>query len=304
MKPYYQDDAVTLYHGDCLAVMESLRSGLRGHKGCQCGHPRDRHCTDPDSKCLAPVAVLESPPRLCGCSRYQRKSVDPLAHIVVTSPPYNMGVTAGGNGRGIYRTSKTGKGSRFYDGYENYDDAMDPAEYDAWQRECLAAMWHLIPEDGAIFWNHRQRVEHGRARLPLGLDFPIPLRQILTWDRGSAIAPNLRHFAIVAEWVFLFAKPEFALCDHAASGRGDIWRLGLDNERLGHPAPFPESLPMRAIASVGARSLLDPFSGSGTSLAAAKRAGIKSVGIEMSERYCEIAAKRLAQDVLDFGGVA
>ena len=171
------------------------------------------------------------------------------AHIVVTSPPYNMGLTPGGNGRGMYRPGPSGsrKGGRFGDGYGQFNDALPQAEYDDWQRRILGLLWQVIPDDGAIFYNHRQRVEHGKVRLPLGMDFGIPLRQIITWDRGTAIGPNLRLFATVAEWIFLFAKPEFRLVDHAASGRGDIWRLGMAQDDYGHPAPFPLSLPLRAL---------------------------------------------------------
>jgi len=218
------------------------------------------------------------------------------AHIVVTSPPYNMGLTPGGNGRGMYRPGASRKGGRFRDGYGQFNDAMPQEEYDDWQRRVLGLLWQCIPDDGAIFYNHRQRVEHGKARLPLGLDFGIPLRQIITWDRGTAIGPNLRHFATVAEWIFLFAKPGFRLVDHAASGRGDVWRLGMAQEDYGHPAPFPLSLPLRALEASGARSVMDPFAGTGTTLVAAKRLGIPAIGIEQDVRYCEVIAGRLGLD--------
>jgi site-specific DNA-methyltransferase (adenine-specific) len=226
-------------------------------------------------------------------------SEDVSAQIVVTSPPYNMGLKPGGNGRGMYRPGASGsKGTRFRDGYGEHDDAMPQDQYDSLHRRILGLLWQMIPEDGAIFWNHRQRIEHGVARLPLGMDFGIPLRQIITWDRGTGIAPNLRHFTPVAEWVFLFAKPEFKLADHARSGFGDIWRLGMARKDFGHPAPFPESLPLRAIDSCGARSVLDPFAGSGTTLVAARRLGIPATGIELSRPYCDAAVQRLAQDSL------
>lgn len=86
----------------------------------------------------------------------------------------------------------------------------------------------------------------------------------------------------------------------------NVWRMQPEQRRDGHPAPFPDDLPSRCIrlSAFPGELVVDPFAGSGTTLLAARALGRKAVGIEMSERYCEIAAGRLSQSVLDFGGVA
>ncbi len=63
-------------------------------------------------------------------------------------------------------------------------------------------------------------------------------------------------------------------------------------------APFPLKLARLAVNTTDAEVVLDPFMGSGTTLRAAKDCGRRAIGIEMDERYCEIAAKRMGQEVL------
>jgi site-specific DNA-methyltransferase (adenine-specific) len=221
--------------------------------------------------------------------------------IVVTSPPYNMGLVPGGNGRGMYRPGASNKAGRFREGYGAHDDAMEQTAYDEWQRDVLAECWRVARY--AVFYNHRPRVEHGILRDPLGNDFGIPLRQRIIWNRGTGIDVNLRAFCTRGEYIYLFAKPEFSLVNHAASGMGDVWDLGIEYGVKGHPAPFPVSLPTRCIQATGAESVLDPFCGSGTTLRAAADLGIKGVGIDSYEPYLALAVSRLAQVSL-FGGAA
>lgn len=75
---------------------------------------------------------------------------------------------------------------------------------------------------------------------------------------------------------------------------------GVADPKCGHPCPKPvEWLHwLVGLASSDGETVLDPFMGSGTTLRAAKDLGRRAIGIEISEEYCEIAAKRLRQEVL------
>jgi modification methylase len=164
-----------------------------------------------------------------------------------------------------------------------------------WQRDVLSLAWATLTDDGAIFFQHKPIAKGNETRLPLEL-IPegVPLRQIVVWDRGSGFQRTHWHYVPRQEWVMILAKPAFRL---STLNVDDVWPITPETGTE-HPTPFPLKLASRAIATTHAQVVLDPFMGSGTTLRAAKDLGRKAIGIELSERYCEIAAKRLAQEVL------
>jgi site-specific DNA-methyltransferase (adenine-specific) len=89
---------------------------------------------------------------------------------------------------------------------------------------------------------------------------------------------------------------------HGVYCKRDTTLQGESDVRL-HPTQKPLGIMKWCIGFVKGRLLADPFMGSGTTLEAAKALGRKAIGIEIEERYCEIAANRLRQSVLDFGPI-
>ena len=227
--------------------------------------------------------------------------------LVFTSPPYNLG----GKTNSDLRKSRPRRESRWgypsaplADGYGVHGDAMPRPEYVAWQRRVLAACWALLSDAGAIYYNHKPLIRDKKLVLPLECNPDLPLRQIVLWDRGGGFNFATSHYCPTVEWILVIAKPEFALRDQSASKAGDLWRVDPE-QGTPHPAPFPLKLPLKAIGTTSAQTILDPFAGWGTTLLAAKLHGRRAVGIEIEERFCEMAADRLSQETLPlFGEVA
>lgn len=229
---------------------------------------------------------------ICGDAVTEMKKFpDGFFDLIVTSPPYNL-KNSTGNGM------KDGRGGKWQNaalvnGYATYDDNMPYDKYIKWQRDCLTEMLRLIPEDGAIFYNHKWRVQGGLIQDRHEIVEGFPVRQIIIWKRKGGINFNAGYFLPTYEVIYLIAKPKFKLVPKANSV-GDIWEFTQEMKNE-HPAPFPIALIERIIGSTYAKKVLDPFMGSGTTAIAAINLERNFVGIEISEKYCELSKKRLQE---------
>lgn len=209
--------------------------------------------------------------------------------LVVTSPPYNIRNSVG---NGFKSTSFKWKNAVLRNGYSHHDDCMPHEEYVVWQRQCLTEMWRVLADDGAIFYNHKWRVQSGRLQERADILAGFPVRQIIIWKRKGGINFNAGYFLPTYEVIYLIAKPKFKLAPKA-NAYGDVWDIVQERDNP-HPAPFPLALAKRCVQSTQAKVVLDPFIGSGTTALACKAEARNFIGIELSPDYCAIANQRLA----------
>lgn len=233
---------------------------------------------------------------ICGDALTEMKKMkSESVDLIITSPPYNLRNSTGG-----WANGKKGKSSRWsnadmVEGYDNYDDNIPMEEYNEWQHECLEEMLRLIPENGAIFYNHKWRVQNGIIQDRHEILQGLPVRQIIIWQRAGGINFNDGYFVPTYEVIYMIAKPGFKLVPQMNKW-GDVWRFNQDSDN-DHPAPFPIDLPERIILSTDAKTVFDPFVGSGTTCVAAKKLGREYLGVDISPKYCEMARDRLDKTV-------
>ena len=221
-----------------------------------------------------------------------------LVQLALTSPPYNIRKSSG-NGM---RRGPSGKWptAKLQEGYEAHGDDMPEDQYIQWQRQVIAAILDLLPPEGALFYNHKRRIQGGFLQDRDAIVAGFPVRQIIVWDRMGGMNHNPGYFIPAHELLYLIAKPKFSL---SAEGKtfSDVWRIPPDRNNP-HPAPFPLELAKRVIASTDAAVVLDPFLGSGTTGLAAVSLGRRFIGIDSSPHYCRMARARIRDGVFSKKG--
>lgn len=228
---------------------------------------------------------------VCGdCLEVMKQLPEKSIDVIITSPPYNL-LNSTGNGLKLNTHTGKWKNAAIKEGYNQYNDNMPYRDYVEWQKKCVAEMVRIIKDDGAIFYNNKNRVQNGliQDRGEIVRDFP--LRQVIIWKRRGAINFNPGYFLPTTEQIYLICRKGFKLAK-GANKFTDVWEIKQEMNNP-HPAPFPEELIDRIIQSTTGKLILDPFGGSGTTAVSALKDGRDFILIEQSKKYCELAKNRL-----------
>ena len=241
MTPYYEEDGITIYHGDVLDV---LTAGVG---------PFDSVITDPP---YCSGSRQQSGARN-NISKSDRKAEDWLPTDTMGSDSYIWWLRQ--IGQRLMADAPNGAHFYCFTDWRQYPTVVTALETVGWTlRGCV--VWNKL-KGGAMgsFWRNDHELVPVFAK---GAPRPLP--------DGS-------FFNVLSA-----TKPQ-----------GDE-----------HPTVKPVDIIRRLCMAAGPGTILDPFMGSGTTLRAAKDCGNRAIGIEVEEKYCEIAAKRLQQGALNFGASA
>lgn len=229
-----------------------------------------------------------------GDCRRVLECITEIADCVVTDPPYAISVA------GSVHVGKPGRGSRRLDFFPGDSDWT--ATVAMWI-EALQASLRRLSSSGSVYaWvGHREfgptvacLEEHGFKTRPIAWvkKCPAPPPPGSGWPSGFEM--GVFGSRPGRTWTHDGTRPPPSNVFTA-----DSFRHGQPG-KVGHPTQKPLACvqPLIAASTNVGGLILDPFMGSGTTLVAAKKLGRRAVGIDIEERYCEIAAKRLAQEVL------
>lgn len=224
MKPYYDEDGITIFHADCRDVLPTIEG------------------------------------------------------VVISDPPYNVGYV-----------------------YRSYDDKLTGAAYAELLRETLRPPSVVIhyPEDMFAVAAALNKFPNKVASWVYNANTPRKWRMV-AW---FGVRPD---FTLIRQpYKNLTDKRIRQLMEGGSAGSAlyDWWHIdqvkNVSTDKTEHPCQIPIEVMRYVVGITPADTIIDPFMGSGTTLRAAKDLGRRAIGIELDERYCEIAARRLQQQVLD-----
>jgi site-specific DNA-methyltransferase (adenine-specific) len=234
---------------------------------------------------------------LCQDARKMDNVPDSSVHLMVTSPPYNVG--------------------------KEYDEDLDLNEYLEMLRAVFSETYRVLVNGGRACVNianvgRKPYIPYHKFVVDVMLEVGFLMRGEIIWNKGagagvstawgswmSASNPVLRD---THEYILVFSKGKFR-----RNGKGkqstitrdefleftkSVWEFPPESaKKVGHPAPFPVELPYRCIQlyTFAGEVVLDPFCGVGTTAIAAIKTGRRFICIDIKQEYVEKARKRVSE---------
>lgn len=215
------------------------------------------------------------------------------ADCLITDPPYSSGGAFRGD-RMASTTTKYVQTGQLEKSPDFSGDNRDQRAYLAWCQLWLSESMRVLKQGApaCLFTDWRQ--------LPVTTDAlqcgGFVWRGIAAWDKTEAARPVRGRFRNQCEYLVWGSSGPMREDGPCLPG---VWRVSVASSEKYHIAGKPEGLMAQVVVICpDGGTILDPFCGSGTTLRAALDNGRKAIGIEIEERWCEVAAKRLAQGVL------
>lgn len=224
------------------------------------------------------------------------KNLKTKVDCIVTSPPYNIG--------GDFHTFVNGKRVT-YGAYAEFKDKMPEDVYQSWQIDVLNACYDVLEDNGAMFYNHKNRIANGSVISPFEwvAKSKFNINQVIVMNLKSTANVDKRRFFPVHELIFVLTK-EKGLKLSNDECLTDVWEAKKVPRKVsGHPATFHIDIPKRCIQASTKEGdiVLDPFMGSGTTAVAAKELNRNYLGFEITKEYIEIANRRLGEADINVG---
>ena len=228
----------------------------------------------------------------------KKNSID----LIITSPPYNVDIK-----------------------YNSYNDVTSYDIYLEFTKKWLKKAYSLLKEDGRFCLNiPLDKNKNGQQSvyadiITIAKKIGFKYHSTIIWNEqniskrtawGSWLSASAPYVIAPVEMIAVLYKQRWKKI--SGSQKSDIdrkefldWTNGVwsfageSKTRVGHPAPFPVELPKRCIKlfSFVDDVVLDPFSGSGSTLIACALTNRKGIGVEIDANYCEIAKQRLRKEL-------
>jgi len=234
----------------------------------------------------------------CKSSESMTELPDNSVHLMVTSPPYNVG--------------------------KEYDKNLSLKEYRNLLKQVFKETYRVLVPGGRACINVANLGR--KPYLPLHSyiiedmhDLGFMMRGEILWDKGTSVSPSTAWGSYlkannpvlrdIHEYILIFCKDSFTHSnpynrkstiskEEFLEFTKSVWKFSAERAtKVGHPAPFPVELPYRLIQLYTFESevVLDPFAGSGSACIAALKTNRKYVAYDIDKKYCNLAERRIKQ---------